>query len=248
MPPPPRSGLQSSREKDRIRRIRAEIAEQHESMMELICECGIRFKGLPQDLYTALTESNCLPLEEQPEARRAVRDKMLRLLAAKEEGQQDGLDVPRQPRDDAKRGVDTVDGASKKTAALNVYLGVLVALNAIAAIWIWPSHLSKVLSIPNPGMLDAIPVGGTLAMNVIMIASASALVRGKKWGVDPFVTALLVWGVFQAILSTSKLPGWGTFLVFLLGLVLFMAPVAGILLVLCTGAGILPEQPDGTGC
>jgi hypothetical protein len=199
--------LQSSREKNKIRRIRAEIAEQHESMMELICECGIRFKGLPRDLYTALTESNCLPLEEQPEARRAVRDKMLRLLAAKEEGQQDGRDVPRQPRDDAKRGVDTMDGASKKTAALNVYLGVLVALNVIAAIWIWPSHLSKVvLSLPNPGILDVLPVSGTLAMNVIMIASASALVRGKKWGVDPFVTALLVWGVFQAILSTSSLP------------------------------------------
>ena len=89
-----------------------------------------------------------------------------------------------------------MDGASKKTAALNVYLGVLVALNAIAAIWIWPSHLSKVLSLPNPGILDVLPVSGTLAMNVIMIASASALVRGKKWGVDPFVTALLVWGVF----------------------------------------------------
>ena len=240
--------LQSSREKNKIRRIRAEIAEQHESMMELICECGIRFKGLPQDLYTALTESNCLPLEEQPEARRAVRDKMLRLLAAKEEGQQDGPDGPRQPRDDAKRGVDTVDGASKKTAALNVYLGVLVALNAIAAIWIWPSHLSKVLSLSNPGILDVLPVSGTLAMNVIMIASASALVRGKKCGVDPFVTALLVWGVFQAILSTSGLPAWRTLLIFLLGLVLFLAPVAGILLMLCSRAGILPEQPDGTGC
>ena len=56
--------LQSSRDKDKIRRIRAEIAEQHESMMELISECGIRFKGLPRDLYTALTETNCLPLEE----------------------------------------------------------------------------------------------------------------------------------------------------------------------------------------
>jgi hypothetical protein len=38
--------LQSSRDKDKIRRIRAEIAEQHESIMELICECAIRFNGL----------------------------------------------------------------------------------------------------------------------------------------------------------------------------------------------------------
>ena len=51
--------------------------------------------------------TNCLPLEEQPEARRAVRDRMLRLLAAKEESQQNGPDVPRQPRDDANREVDT---------------------------------------------------------------------------------------------------------------------------------------------
>ena len=218
--------------------------------MELISECAIRFNGLPRDLYTALTETNCLPLEEQPEARRAVRDRMLRLLAAKEEGQQNGPDVPRQPRDDAKREVDTVqplaiegDGASEKATALNVYLGVLVALNAIAAIWIWPSHLSKVvLSLPNPGILDVLPVAGTLVMNVIMIASATALMRGKKWGVDPFVTALLVWGVFQAILSTSSLPAWRTLLIFLLGLVLFIAPVAGILLMLCSRAGILPPQ------
>ena len=39
--------LQSSRDKDKIRRIRAEIAEQHESIMELISECAIRFKGIP---------------------------------------------------------------------------------------------------------------------------------------------------------------------------------------------------------
>ena len=188
--------LQSSRDKDKIRRIRAEIAEQHASIMELISECAIRFKGLPQDIYTALTESNYLPLEEQPEARRAVRDRMLRLLAAKEEGQQNGPDVPRQLRDDGKREVDTVDGASKKTAALTVYLGALVALNGISAVWIWPSHLGKVLSLPTPGILDVLPVATTLAMNVIMIASATALMRGKKWGVDPFVTALLVWGVF----------------------------------------------------
>jgi hypothetical protein len=234
--------LQSSRDKEKIRRIRAEIAEQHESMMELICECGIRFKGLPQDLYTALTESNCLPLEEQPEARRAVRDKMLRLLAAKEEGQPDGTDVRRQFRDDTKKGMDTAGGASKKATALNVYLGVLVALNGISAIWIWPSHLGKVLSLPTPGIVDVLPVSGTLAMNVIMIASATALMRGKKWGVDPFVTALLAWGAFQAILSTSSLPAWRTLLIFLLGLVLFMAPVAGILLMLCSRAGILPPQ------
>jgi hypothetical protein len=88
-------------------------------------------------------------------------------------------------------------------------------------------------------MRDVFPVSATLAMNVIMIASASALMRGKKWGVDPFLLALLLWGVFQAILSTSSLPCWGTFLVFLLGLVLFMAPVAGILLMLCSRAGIL---------
>ena len=76
--------LQPSRDKDKIRRLRAEIAEQHESIMELISECAIRFNGLPQDIYTALTESKYLPLEEQPEARRAVRDRMLRLLAPRE--------------------------------------------------------------------------------------------------------------------------------------------------------------------
>lgn len=238
--------LQSGRDKDKIRRLRAEIAEQHESMMELISECAIRFKGIPSDIYRALTDSASLPLEEQPAARRAVRDKMLRLLAAKEEGQQNGPDVPRQPRDDAKREVDTVDAASKKTAALNVYLGVLVALNGISAIWIWPSHLGKVLSLPTPGILDALPVATTLAMNLIMIVSATALMRGKQWGVDPFLTALLVWGVFQAILSTSSLaPSLGV-LIFLLGLMLFIAPVAGILILLCSRAGILPEQPDGT--
>ena len=117
-----------------------------------------------------------------------------------------------------------------------------MALNAIAAIWIWPSHLSKVLSLPNPGILDVLPVSGTLAMNVIMIGSATALVRGKKWGVDPFLLALLLWGVFQAILSTSSLPARRTLLIFLLGLVLFIAPVAGILLMLCSRAGILPPQ------
>jgi hypothetical protein len=240
--------LESSREKDKIRRLRAEIVEQHDSIMELLSECALRFNCIPADIATALTDSASLPLEEQPAARRAVRDKMLRLLAAKEEVQQDGPDVPRQPRDDAKRGVDTVDGASKKTAALNVYLGVLVALNGISAIWIWPSHLSNVLSLANPGMLDVFPVGTTLAMNLIMIASASALMRGKKWGVDPFVTAPLLWGAFQAILSTSSLPPSLRVLIFLLGLALFIAPVAGMLLLLCNRADILPEQPDGTEC
>ncbi len=67
--------LQSSRDKDKIRRLRAEIVEQHESMMELISECGIRFKGIPTDIYRALTDSASLPLEEQPDARRAVRDR-----------------------------------------------------------------------------------------------------------------------------------------------------------------------------
>jgi hypothetical protein len=119
-----------------------------------------------------------------------------------------------------------------------------VALNGISAIWIWPFHLSKVLSLPNPGMRDLFPVSVTLAMNVIMIASASALMRGKKWGVDPFLLALLLWGVSQAILSTSGLPAWRTLLIFFLGLVLLIAPVAGILLLLCNRAGILPEQPD----
>ncbi len=95
--------LQSSRDKDKIRRLRAEIAEQHESIMELISECAIRFNGLPQDIYRALTESICLPLQEQPEARRAVRDRMLRLLALNEEDQQSGTDVPRRSRDDANR-------------------------------------------------------------------------------------------------------------------------------------------------
>jgi hypothetical protein len=50
--------------------------------MKLISECGIRFKGIPTDIYRALTDSASLPLEEQPDARRAVRDGMLRLLAA----------------------------------------------------------------------------------------------------------------------------------------------------------------------
>jgi hypothetical protein len=247
--------LQSSRDKDKIRRIRAEIAEQHESIMELISECAIRFNGLPQDLYTALTETNCLPLEEQPEARRAVRDMMLRLLARNEGDQQKGTDASRESGDDANRVRDLcavnehrlqeVDTVDKKATALNVYLGVLVALNGVAAVWIWPSHLSKVLWLPNPGMRAAFPVAGTLAMNIIMIGSATALVRGKKWGVDPFLLALLLWGVFQALLSTSSLPLWGTLLVLLLGLVLFVAPVAGILLLLCDRAGILP---DGTEC
>jgi hypothetical protein len=92
--------LQSSRDKDKIRHLRAEISDQHESMMELISECGIRFKGIPSDMYRALTDSASLPLEEQPAARRAVRDKMLRLLPPREEDQE--------------------KGASKKAIALNI--------------------------------------------------------------------------------------------------------------------------------
>ena len=50
--------------------------------MELLCECALRFNGIPADIAAALTESVSLPLEEQPEARRAVRDRMLRFLAS----------------------------------------------------------------------------------------------------------------------------------------------------------------------
>lgn len=71
-----------ARDEERIRRVRAEIAEQHESIMELLSECALRFNGIPADIAAALTESVSLPLEEQPEARRAVRDRMLRLLAS----------------------------------------------------------------------------------------------------------------------------------------------------------------------
>ncbi len=35
--------LQSTRDKDKIRRIQAEIAEQHDSIRELLSECAIRF-------------------------------------------------------------------------------------------------------------------------------------------------------------------------------------------------------------
>ena len=70
--------VQSSRDEERIRRVRA---EQHESIMELLSECALRFKGIPADVSAALTQSVSLPLEEQPEARRAVRDRMLKLLA-----------------------------------------------------------------------------------------------------------------------------------------------------------------------
>jgi len=47
--------------------------------MQLISECAVRFIGIQSDIYRALTDSASLPLEEQPDARRAVRDKMLRL-------------------------------------------------------------------------------------------------------------------------------------------------------------------------
>jgi len=75
--------LQSDREKDKIRRLRGEILEQHESIMELLSECALRFKGIPADISAALTGSVSLPLEAQPVVRRAVRDRMLRLLAPK---------------------------------------------------------------------------------------------------------------------------------------------------------------------
>ena len=81
--------LPSSTDKDKIRRLRAEILEQHESIMELPAECALRFKGIPADISAALTQSVSLPLEEQPDARRAVRDRMLRLLAVNEKEQQE---------------------------------------------------------------------------------------------------------------------------------------------------------------
>ena len=77
--------LQSSREKDKIRRLRGEIVEQHDSIMELLSECAFRFNGIPAGISAALKDSASLPLEEQPAARRAVRDRMLRLLAPDEE-------------------------------------------------------------------------------------------------------------------------------------------------------------------
>ena len=81
--------LPSSSDKEKIRRLRGEIREQHESIMELLCECAFRFKGIPADISAALTDSVTLPLEKQSEARRAVRDRMLRLLAPKEKDQQE---------------------------------------------------------------------------------------------------------------------------------------------------------------
>jgi hypothetical protein len=84
--------FQSSRNEERIRGVRAEIAEQHESIMKLLSQCALRFNGIPADIAAALTESVSLPLEEQPEARRAVRDRMLRLLAPNQDDQQNGTD------------------------------------------------------------------------------------------------------------------------------------------------------------
>jgi hypothetical protein len=82
---PPQAGeldvLQSSKDKDKTRRLRAETVEQRESIMELLSGCADRFKGIPADISAALTQSVSLPLEEQPGARRVVRDRMLRLLA-----------------------------------------------------------------------------------------------------------------------------------------------------------------------
>ena len=88
--------LQSDREKDKIRRLRGEILEQHESIMELLSECTLRFNRIPAEIAMALTDSASLPLEQQPDARRAVRDRMLKLLAANEEHQQNGTDLLRQ--------------------------------------------------------------------------------------------------------------------------------------------------------
>ena len=76
--------LRSGSDKDKIRRVRAEIVEQHESIMELLSECASRFGCIPADIAKALTASASLPLEKQPAARRAVRDRMLRLLASGE--------------------------------------------------------------------------------------------------------------------------------------------------------------------
>jgi hypothetical protein len=63
---PPQVGgldvLQSSKDKDSIRRARAEIIEQHESIMELLSECAYRFNGIPADISTELKESASLPL------------------------------------------------------------------------------------------------------------------------------------------------------------------------------------------
>jgi hypothetical protein len=84
-------------------------------------------------------------------------------------------------------------------------------------------------------------------MNIIMVASVIALLRGRKCGVDPFLTALLLWGLFQAILSTFNLPAWLTLQIFLLGLVLFMAPIAGILLMLLQKGGHSPRAAGRDG-
>jgi hypothetical protein len=35
--------LRASRDKDKIRRLRGEILEEHESIMELLSECALRF-------------------------------------------------------------------------------------------------------------------------------------------------------------------------------------------------------------
>jgi len=56
----------------------------------------LRFKVIPAEIAEALTASVSLPLEEQPAARRSVRDKMLRLLLAPDKERQNGTDAPRQ--------------------------------------------------------------------------------------------------------------------------------------------------------
>jgi hypothetical protein len=77
--------LQGSTDKDKIRRLRGEIRAQHESIMELVSECALRFNRIPPRIARTLTDSASLLLEEQPAARRTVRDRMLRLLAPDED-------------------------------------------------------------------------------------------------------------------------------------------------------------------
>jgi hypothetical protein len=71
----------------------------------------------------------------------------------------------------------------KKATALNVYLGVLVALNGVAAVWIWPFYLSKVRSYIQPfpfaNCSTSTPLSLTLAMNLINCVCR----RQTLWGV-----------------------------------------------------------------
>jgi len=59
--------LQSSRDQDKIRRLRAEIVGQHEPIMELLLyECALRFSCVTADIPSALGESDCLRCEHLP--------------------------------------------------------------------------------------------------------------------------------------------------------------------------------------